>query len=78
MTVQTIPAIEDMTPAQKVELMEALWKNMSRNPEEVESPDWHRQVLEERERALASGEIEFMDWEEAKAYIRKRTIDRTK
>lgn len=67
-----------MTPAQKVELMEALWKNMSRNPEEVESPDWHRQVLEERERALASGEIEFMDWEEAKAYIRKRTIDRTK
>lgn len=78
MTVQTIPAIEDMTPAQKIELMEALWKNMSRNPDEVESPDWHRQVLEERERALANGENEFMDWEEAKNYIRKRTIDRVK
>ncbi len=78
MNVQSIPAIEDMTPAQKIELMEALWKNMSRNPDEIESPDWHRQVLEERERALAKGEIEFMDWDEAKAYIRKRTIDRAK
>ena len=78
MTVKTIPAIDDMTPAQKVELMEALWKNMSRNPNEVVSPEWHRQVLEERERALANGEIEFMDWEEAKTFIRKRTVDRPK
>lgn len=76
MTVQTIPAIEDMTGAQRVELMEELWKVMSRTPEEVEPPNWHRQVLEERERALANGEIEFMDWEEAKADIRQRTIDR--
>lgn len=76
MTVQTIPAIEDMTAAQRVELMEELWKVMSRTPEEVEPPDWHRQILEERERALASGEIEYMDWEEAKVYIRQRTINR--
>ena len=78
MTVQTIPAIEDMTGAQRVELMEELWKVMSRTPEEVEPPDWHRQVLEERERALANGEIEYMDWEEAKADIRQRTIDRSR
>jgi len=78
MTVQTIPAIEEMTGTQRVELMEALWKVMRRSPQEVEPPDWHRKVLEEREHALASGEIEFMDWEEAKAYIRERTIDRVK
>jgi len=67
-----------MTASQKVELMEALWNNMSQEPKGIEPPEWHRQVLEERERALASGEIEFMDWEEAKAYIRKKTIDRIK
>ncbi len=78
MSVQTIPAIEDMTASQKVELMEALWKAMSQKPEEIESPDWHREVLEERERALANGEIELMDWEDAKADIRRKTIDRTK
>jgi len=48
------------------------------HPEEVEPPDWHRQVLEECERALASGEIEYMDWESAKVYIRQKTTDRLK
>lgn len=67
-----------MTPIQKVELMEALWKSMSHRPEDVESPAWHREVLEERERALANGEIEFMEWDEAKAFIRQRTTDRIK
>jgi len=30
------------------------------------SPEWHRQGLEERERLIASGEIVFLDWEQAK------------
>ena len=58
--------------------MEELWKVMRCTPEEVEPPDWHRQVPEERERALASGEIDYMDWEEAKVYIRQKTADRLK
>ncbi len=78
MTVQTIPTIEEMTAAQRVELMEELWKAMSQMPEEVESPAWHGDILRERERALASGEIEYMDWEEAKIYVRQRTTDRQK
>jgi hypothetical protein len=75
MTVQTIPPIEEMTPAQRVELMEALWKAMSRKPEEIESPEWHRTVLEEREQALARGETHFVDWEDAKAEVLRRTVD---
>ncbi|MEO7540162.1 MAG: addiction module protein [Pyrinomonadaceae bacterium] len=78
MTVQTIPSIEEMTAAQRAELMEELWKAMSRTPEDVETPEWHRNVLRERERAFASGEIEYMDWEEAKSFIRKKTTERRK
>lgn len=78
MTVQTIPSIDEMTPGQRAELMEELWKAMSQQPDEVTSPDWHQDVLEERERAFASGEIEFMDWNEAKAFIRQKTTDRRK
>ena len=78
MTVQTIPSIEEMTPAQRAELMEELWKAMSQRPEEIQPPDWHLDVLKERERALAAGEIEYMDWEEAKSFIRQKTIDRHK
>lgn len=72
MTVQTIPTIEEMTPGQRVELMEALWKAMSRKPEEIESPDWHREVLEERRKAVENGEVEYIDWEVAKQQIRNR------
>jgi len=53
--------------------MGALWDDLSRNADTLESPEWHREVLEERERRIASGEAQFTDWEQAKADIRKRT-----
>jgi hypothetical protein len=52
--------------------METIWEDLSRNSDALESPEWHRDVLEERERRIASGEGRFSDWEEAKADIRKR------
>lgn len=72
MSVQTIPAIEDMTASQKVELTEALWKNMSLKGES-ESPDWHGEVLRQREEALKNGTDLFISLEEAEARIRERT-----
>ena len=72
MTVQTIPAIEEMTPSQRAELMEALWKVMAQRSEEIESRDWHREVLEERRKAVENGEVEYIDWEVAKQQIRNR------
>ncbi len=72
MTVQTMPTIEEMTPGQRVELMEELWRVMSRRPEEVEMPDWHLRVLEERELAVANGEDEFIDLDVAMSEIRER------
>ena len=76
MTVQTIPAIEDMTGAQRVELMEELWKAMSKRPEDIEVPERHRRILEERRAAVERGEIEYIDWEEAKKQIRTRSSER--
>lgn len=73
MTVQTIPAIEEMTPLQKVELMEELWKSMSRNPELVESPAWHGEVLRQRDEALKNGTDRFISLDEAEKRIREKT-----
>ena len=67
----TLP-LNDMTISEKLQLMETLWEDLSRNADALESPEWHRDVLEERERRIASGEARFSDWEEAKADIRKR------
>jgi hypothetical protein len=61
MTVQTIPDIDEMTAAQQIELMEALWKSMSERHVNDEPPDWHLKYLEDRERAVAEGEDSFID-----------------
>ena len=67
----TLPPHE-MTLTEKLQLMEALWEDLSRNADALESPDWHREVLEERERRIASDEARFSDWEAAKADVRRQ------
>ena len=52
--------------------METLWDDLSRDPDTLESPAWHEDVLRERDEQVAAGEAEFVDWEEAKADIRSR------
>jgi hypothetical protein len=60
MTVQTIPEIDEMTAAQQVELMEALWKSMSERNINADPPEWHREYLANREKAIANGEDSFI------------------
>ncbi|HEV7671289.1 MAG TPA: addiction module protein [Thermoanaerobaculia bacterium] len=60
-----------MSIEEKLQAMEALWEDLSRNAE-LESPAWHEEVLIERERQLETGEASFMDWDQAKVDIRKR------
>ena len=67
----TLP-LREMTVEEKLQAMEDLWDDLSRNPEVIESPSWHEDVLRERQQRLDAGEASFMDWEEAKAYIRSR------
>jgi Putative addiction module component len=64
--------LHEMTLEEKLQAMEALWDDLSRNPDSIESPSWHEDVLRERQQRVDSGEASFMDWEQAKAYIRSR------
>lgn len=63
--------ISDLSPAQKLDLMETLWAELSRDEKNLESPAWHKDVLEDREKALKAGKISASDWEQAKRRIRK-------
>lgn len=60
MAVQTIPDIDEMTAAQQIELMEALWKSMSERNINNQPPGWHGKYLKDREKALDNGEDEFI------------------
>ena len=70
MNVQTIPAIDEMTPVQQLELMEALWQNMSERHVNDESQSWHREYLEGRELALANGQDSFISLDELEYDLR--------
>jgi hypothetical protein len=71
MPVQTIPEIEEMTAAQQIELMEALWKSMSERNLNSSPPDWHGEYLTSRERAFEAGADSFMSLDEFEADLRK-------
>jgi hypothetical protein len=65
MPTPTLP-LDQMTVAEKLQLMEVLWEDLSKNPDDVPSPEWHKDVLNECRRKAESGEEQFIDWEKAK------------
>jgi hypothetical protein len=64
--------IAQMSLEEKLQLMEALWQDLSRSGGEVDSPDWHQPALEVTESRLAAGLERVLDWDEAKRELRRR------
>ena len=67
----TLP-LDQMTTAEKLRALEALWDDLSRHEKGLDSPPWHGEALRETERRVAAGEEKPMDWEVAKDELRKR------
>jgi len=63
--------LSQFTLAQKLDLMEAIWSDLTRDEKTFESPAWHEAVLRDRKKALEAGKTTVSDWEEAKDRIRK-------
>jgi hypothetical protein len=61
--------LQEMTTPDKLRLMEALWQDLSATASEVVSPEWHGEVLAERDRLTDSSEETFIDWEVAKKQL---------
>ena len=72
MSVDLQMQIEQMTLEEKLRAMDALWADLSRHADQLPSPAWHEQVLQEREARVKSGEAKFVDWETAKKQLRDR------
>ena len=65
--------IHQLPLREKLLVMEAIWEELSREEQNLEVPQWHKEVLDERERLLAEGKAQFVDWEEAKRQINEAT-----
>ncbi len=59
--------IKKMSTIERLQTMELLWDSLLDEESEIESPEWHRDVLEERKRKIENGKAEFISLEELKA-----------
>ena len=64
--------LEEMTLQEKLAAMESVWEDIAGSTKRDDSPGWHKDILDERAKRLATGEACFDDWETAKAKLRKK------
>ena len=65
--------LNEMTVAEKLQAMELLWDDLSRNPQNIPSPTWHKDVLEARQRDIEEGRDKFIPWDEFRKIIEEET-----
>jgi putative addiction module component (TIGR02574 family) len=61
--------IRQLTLPEKFALLESVWAEISIDPNQVEVPEWHKDILDRRDIALKEGQATVLDWEEAKKQI---------
>ena len=64
--------IRKMPLSEKLELLEAVWAELAADPDTIDVPQWHKDILDERQRAVDQGTMQSIDWEVAKEQISRR------
>jgi len=62
--------IHELPLHEKLRMMEALWDGIGPLEAELEVPQWHKDLLDEREQLIQDGKAKFIDWETAKLQIK--------
>jgi putative addiction module component (TIGR02574 family) len=65
-------SIFDLSPAEKLQLVEDLWDDLASVPEAVPVHDWQKQELARRKANLAKNRASALPWEKVKLNIRAR------
>lgn len=66
--------LDNLNIEEKLRLMEMLWEDLTKNGD-ILSPNWHEEVLKNREKRLQEGLEEVIHWKEAKENITKLIVD---
>lgn len=63
--------LSQLSITQKLDLLETIWDDLAHHDKAVDSPDWHREILDDRDAALAAGKAHTSLWEESKERIQR-------
>ena len=66
------PSVFDLSPSEKLQLVEDLWDDLAGSPESVPVHDWQRDELERRKAHLEMNPSAGLSWEEARQRVRAR------
>jgi putative addiction module component (TIGR02574 family) len=70
----TSTSIFDLSPSEKLQLVEDLWDDIAAKPETVPVHDWQKQELERRKANLLNNPASALPWEEVKLRVRARRV----
>ena len=62
-----ITDISKMSKLERLQTMEALWDSLIHETPEIESPEWHRDILVGRKRKIEEDKAEFISAEELRS-----------
>lgn len=65
-------SVFDLSPAEKLQLVEDLWDDLAATPEDVPVHDWQKSELARRKANLTSNPASGLSWEEVKRRVRNR------
>jgi putative addiction module component (TIGR02574 family) len=68
----SIAEVKRLPLAEKLQIMEAIWEDLRAQAERVPVPQWHRDLLDERRKAVEEGREELLNWDEIKDSLPSR------
>lgn len=68
----TTISIFDLSPSEKLQLVEDLWDDLAATPEAVPVHDWHQEELARRRANLMQHPASGLTWEDVQRRLRSR------
>ena len=65
-------SVFDLSPSEKLQLVEDLWDDLASTPEDVPLHEWQKDELERRKANLQSNPTSGLSWEQVKQGVRSR------
>ncbi|MBM4035325.1 MAG: addiction module protein [Planctomycetes bacterium] len=67
-----VASIFDLSPSEKLQLVEDLWDDLAASPDAVPVHEWQKKELARRKATLMQNPASVLTWEEVKRRVRAR------
>ena len=66
----SIAEIHQLPLSEKLQIMEAIWDDLRATAEKSPVLEWHKELLDARDAAVANGREQVLDWDDVKPTLR--------